>query len=54
MYMLITYTSRYSKEWCRRWDSNPRPTGYESVALPIGATPASPLLLYHEMCESIV
>lgn len=27
-------------EWCRRWDLNPQPTGYESVALPIGATPA--------------
>jgi hypothetical protein len=25
-------------EWCRRWDSNPRPRDYETLALPLSYT----------------
>jgi hypothetical protein len=26
------------KTWCRRWDSNPRPRDYETLALPLSYT----------------
>src|SRR5712692_8042528 len=32
------------KNWCRRWDSNPRPRDYETLALPLSYTGKSPAL----------
>src|SRR5208282_2422671 len=29
---------RGTREWCRRWDSNPRPRDYETLALPLSYT----------------
>src|SRR5271157_2633256 len=32
-------------EWCRRWDSNPRPRDYETLALPLSYT-GTPRILH--------
>ena len=37
-------TKAKQKNWCRRWDSNPRPRDYETLALPLSYTGKSPAL----------
>ena len=38
-------------EWCRRWDSNPRPRDYETLALPLSYTGTNQT--YHAMGRGI-
>src|SRR5579885_320012 len=41
------------KAWCRRWDSNPRPRDYETLALPLSYTGGSRFRWYG-WCRSSV